>query len=74
MSTLDTASTWPPKGWKQFKDIKPSLCQALAKNASKGKIYGLQFKIESVPLFKNEKKYLRYDVLIEYSQPSINTS
>lgn len=71
MGSLESLITWPPTGWKQFKDIQPSLCQSLAKNPSKGKIYGLQYKIETVPLFKDEKKYLRYDVLIDGWEYSI---
>lgn len=71
MSSFDHIPVWPPKGWAQFAAITISHAQAVAKDVSKGRIYGLQYRIESVPLFKGETKYLRHHVTIEGWEYSI---
>lgn len=61
---------WPPSGWSQFASIEASSGQAVAKDIGKARIYGLQYLIESMPLFKNDTKLFRHDISIfgwEYS-------
>ncbi len=61
---------WPPVGWRQFSCIESSEGQALAKDVAKARIYGLQYEIDSHPLFKNDTKLFRHDIRIkgwEYS-------
>lgn len=61
---------WPPAGWSQFSTVTASSGQAMAKNPAKGRIYGLQYTIESMPLFKNNAKLFRHDITVtgwEYS-------
>jgi len=61
---------WPPAGWSQFAAIESSSAQAVAKDIGKARIYGLQYFIESMPLFKNDTKLFRHDISIfgwEYS-------
>jgi hypothetical protein len=55
---------WPPTGWTQFASVPASSGQAVAKDISKGKIFGLQYSIESMPLFKMDTKLFRHDVTI----------
>lgn len=62
---------WPPLGWNQFFGVSSSTGRAIAKDISKAKIYGLQYSIESVPLFKMDTKILRHDILIEGWEYSI---
>lgn len=62
---------WPPKGWHQFGVVKHASGQSVAKDIAKARIYGLQYRIESVPLFKNETKFFRHDILIEGWEYSI---
>lgn len=65
-----THIVWPPKGWRQFAAIQTSAGQSLAKDISKARIYGLQYSIESMPLFKDNEKFFRHDIRItgwEYS-------
>lgn len=62
--------SWPPPGWTQLSAIQSSSGQSLAKDIRKGRIYGLQYRIDSMPLFKNEAKIFRHDFDItgwEYS-------
>ncbi len=61
---------WPPAGWNQFGAVDSSSGQAVAKDVVKARIYGLQYTIESMPLFKNDTKLFRHDIRItgwEYS-------
>lgn len=63
-------TSWPPAGWNQFASVETSTGQALAKDIAKARIYGLQYSIQSVPLFKNNEKIFRHDIQIngwEYS-------
>lgn len=65
-----THIVWPPAGWNQFSTVRASSGQAVAKDISKARIYGLQYQIDSVPLFKNDTKLFRHDIQItgwEYS-------
>lgn len=62
---------WPPAGWAQFGTIQASAGQAVAKDISKARIYGLQYRIESVPLFKNDTKLFCHDVQIDGWEYSI---
>lgn len=56
---------WPPVGWLQFAEVTASSGRAVAKDISRGKIFGLQYTIESVPLFKMDMKLFRHDILVE---------
>jgi hypothetical protein len=56
---------WPPVGWVEFAKIPSHPHQALAKDLDKARIYGLQYKIVSVPLFKMETNLFRHDISIE---------
>jgi hypothetical protein len=61
---------WPPAGWPQFLAVTASAAQALAKSPEKGRIYGLHYTIDSMPLFKENAKLFRHDITItgwEYS-------
>jgi DNA relaxase NicK len=62
---------WPPVGWASFGFITASSGQAVAKDIGKGKIFGLQYRIDSHPLFKNETRFYRHDVVIEGWEYSI---
>ncbi len=62
---------WPPVGWHQFADVRFSSGQAVAKDIGKARIFGLQYNIESTPLFKNEEKLFRHDIRIEGWEYSI---
>ncbi len=72
MGRFDTMNIlWPPAGWNQFRSIQYSSGQALAKDIGKARIFGLQFRIDSVPLFKNETKLFRHDIVIDGWEYSI---
>jgi hypothetical protein len=71
MSSFDTSLMWPPKGWNQFADVKSAFSQSLAKDAARARIFGLQYKIETVPLFKGETRFLRHNVMIDGWEYSI---
>lgn len=62
---------WPPAGWSQFAAVKSSSGQSVAKDIAKARIYGLQYRIESMPLFKNETKFFRHDIIIDGWEYSI---
>jgi hypothetical protein len=62
---------WPPVGWSQFASVQASSGQAIAKDISNARIFGLQYRIESIPLFKNETKLFRHDILIDGWEYSI---
>lgn len=62
---------WPPTGWTQFAAIQSSSGQSLAKDIGRARIFGLQYRIESVPLFRNETKFFRHDVMIDGWEYSI---
>jgi hypothetical protein len=62
---------WPPAGWNQFGAVQTSAGQAVAKDVAKSRIYGLQYHIDSVPLFKNDTKLFRHDIRIEGWEYSI---
>lgn len=66
-----TAILWPPVGWSQFSQVTSSSGRAVAKDIPKARIYGLNFSIESVPLFKMDTKLFRHDILIEGWEYSI---
>lgn len=59
------AIVWPPIGWSQFSQVSASSGRAVAKDILKAKIYGLNFNIDSVPLFKMDTKLMRHDVSID---------
>ena len=71
MKNLSDLDLWPPAGWPQFKTIEKSCGQSLAKDAAKARIYGLQYRIDSVSLFKDQTKYLRHDVFVDGWEYSI---
>jgi hypothetical protein len=61
-----------PKGWNQFSGLRvPSAGQAIAKDISRARIFGLQYRIEGMPIFKNDMRLLRYDFHIEGWEYSI---
>jgi hypothetical protein len=65
-----THIVWPPAGWSQFASVQSSSGQSVAKDLGTARIYGLQYSIDSVPLFKNDTKIFRHDIQIhgwEYS-------
>lgn len=65
-----THIVWPPKGWGQFARVQASSGQSLAKDIGRARIFGLQYTIESIPLFKDNEKFFRHDIRIigwEYS-------
>lgn len=71
MGRLETAMLWPPAGWSQFSAVEHASGQALAKDIGKARIYGLQYRIESLPLFKQDMKLFRHDIRIEGWEYSI---
>lgn len=62
---------WPPAGWSQFAAVQSSEGQAVAKDIAKARIYGLHYRIDSVPLFKNDTKIFKHDVQIDGWEYSI---
>lgn len=62
---------WPPVGWSQFSQVTSSSGRAVAKDIPKARIFGLNYSIESVPLFKMDKKLMRHDIVIEGWEYSI---
>jgi hypothetical protein len=62
---------WPPVGWPQFAEVNDSSGRAVAKDISKARIFGLQYSIESVPLFKMDTKLFRHDISIDGWQYTI---
>lgn len=62
---------WPPAGWGQFGDIQSSSGQAVAKDIGKARIFGLQYHIDSTPLFRNDEKLFRHDIHIDGWEYSI---
>lgn len=62
---------WPPVGWPQFSSVTQSSGRAIAKDISKARIFGLQYSIESVPLFKMDTKLFRHDISIDGWQYTI---
>ena len=66
-----TSILWPPVGWSQFASVHASAAQSVAKDISKARIYGLHYRIDSVPLFKNETKLFRHDIQIDGWEYSI---
>ena len=66
-----TAIVWPPVGWPQFSQVTSSSGRAVAKDIPKAKIFGLNYSIDSVPLFKMDTKLMRHDVAIDGWEYSI---
>ena len=56
--------SWPPKGWPQFKSISHKCKQALIKDLKTARIYGLSYKIQSMPLYHLDGKYFSHDIEI----------
>lgn len=71
MGRLGTLNAiWPPVGWPQLALIQSPTGQSLVKDIDKARIYGLQYRVESVPLLKDETRFFRHDIRIsgwEYS-------
>ncbi len=63
---------WPPAGWPQLAAVKQSTAQSIAKHISSGRVFGLQYRVESMPLFKMETKLFRHDLHIEGWEYSIH--
>lgn len=66
-----TAIVWPPVGWTQFSQVTSSSGRSVAKDIPKAKIFGLNYSIESVPLFKMDTKLMRHDISIDGWEYSI---
>lgn len=62
---------WPPPGWSQFAGVGSSTGQSLAKDMARTRIFGLQYTIESVPIFRNDRRIHRHDVAIDGWEYSI---
>ncbi len=63
MSTTSHHTTsWPPKGWPQFKAISRKAAQALTKDLKTARIYGLSYKIQSMPLYHLDGKYSAHTI------------
>lgn len=67
----NTHIVWPPAGWSQFASIQSSSGQSVAKDIGTARIFGLQYSIDSVPLFKNDTKFFRHEVRIDGWEYSI---
>ncbi len=67
----NTHIVWPPAGWSQFASVQSSSGQSVAKDISTARIFGLQYRIESMPLFKNDTKLFRHDIRIDGWEYSI---
>lgn len=61
-TTLTKSESWPPKGWSQFKTIVKKSNQALVKDLKTARIYGLSYRIQSLPLYNLDGKYFAHDV------------
>lgn len=66
-----TDIVWPPAGWSQFASVQSSTGQSVAKDVGTGRIFGLQYSIDSTPLFKNETKLFRHEIRIDGWEYSI---
>lgn len=62
---------WPPAGWPQFASVKLPSGQSVAKNIGRSRIFGLQYTIDSVPLFQGDTRYFRHDIRIDGWEYSI---
>jgi len=71
MSSIESSLLWPPKGWPQFDQIEKSFGQAVAKSISSARIYGLSYKIETVPLVRQETRLLCHHIAIDGWEYSI---
>ena len=71
MSSLESSPVWPPKGWAQFAKVKSSTGQSLSKDIGRARIIGLQYKIDTVPLFKGCTKFLNHNITIDGWEYSI---
>jgi hypothetical protein len=66
-----THIVWPPAGWSQFASVLASSGQSVVKDIGTARIYGLQYRIDSTPLFKNETKLFRHEIQIDGWEYSI---
>ncbi len=62
---------WPPSGWTQLGGIPGASGQSLVKDIARARIYGLQYKIESTPLFRADTRFYRHDLRIDGWEYSI---
>lgn len=62
---------WPPAGWSRLGDVGCSAGQSVAKDMRRARIFGLQYRIEAAPLFKNDTRHFRYDIRIDGWEYSI---
>ncbi|PZO82276.1 MAG: hypothetical protein DI626_10240 [Micavibrio aeruginosavorus] len=62
---------WPPAGWPQFASVKLPSGQSVAKNVGGSRIFGLQYTIDSVPLFQGDTRYFRHNIRIDGWEYSI---
>lgn len=63
--------SWPPAGWSQFSAVTASAGQSVAKDIGKARILGLQYHIESIPLFRQDAKIYAHDITIQGWEYSI---
>lgn len=72
MGRLENSNVlWPPVGWSQFAAVQSTNGQSLAKDIAKARIFGLQYQIQSMPLFRNETRFFRHDIMIDGWEYSI---
>ena len=58
--------SWPPKGWKQFKDIDRSHGQAISKDPASAIVTGMSYIVEPLPVYqKNDLRSFVYAIHIE---------
>lgn len=63
MSTQNgDVAAWPPRGWKQLEEIPEMSGQALTKNVQTAQIYGLEYTIESEPLYHLAPHFFRHKI------------
>jgi hypothetical protein len=71
MSSVESSPVWPPKGWAQLAKIKSCNGQSVSKDIARTRIIGLQYKIDTVPLFKGCTKFLNHHISIDGWEYSI---
>lgn len=69
--TKNIDALWPPVGWPQFASVELPSGQSVAKNLGSSRIFGLQYSIDSMPLFQGDARYYRHDVRIDGWEYSI---
>jgi hypothetical protein len=63
---------WPPRGWKKLNEISKLSGQAIIKDPQSAQVNGLSFKIEPLPVYKNNTRTHIYSFQIDGWEYSIN--